>query len=93
MESPQTRVGTDFAIRKTMPLLDLPTPHPDATCAERVEFAGDRLWDLAEGKLAREQGHFYCQLIAGWTDLCSSADREQYRGMVRRFEQMLKGDK
>lgn len=70
-------------------LLDLPTPPIDASCAERIEFAGERLWDFADGQLTRVQVGFYRTLIAGWMDLCSETDREQYRGMLRRYEQML----
>lgn len=73
-------------------LLDLPTPPIDASCAERISTAGGWLWDYAEGMLTREELGFYRALVVGWMDLCSEADREQYRGMVRQFEQALRGD-
>ena len=63
---------------------------PSATdCATRIEWAGERIADLAEGILTRETAVLIVSLITGWTDLCADDERRQYRELARMMQDMI----
>ena len=71
----------------TKSLLDL-LPS-ETTLAARVEWAGERVWDLAEGKLSKSEGRFVLQALIGWTDLCSKEEKEAYDRMAGEVRSIL----
>lgn len=58
----------------------------EADVATRIEWAGERYADLAEGILPPEIAPLLWNIVVGWMDLCDDEDRRQYKGMAKVFE-------
>lgn len=58
--------------------------------ADRVEWAGERIADVAEGLLSGEGGWFVWATIVGWADLCDDEARRQYQSLAGRIADMLR---
>ena len=69
-------------------LFDMPMPAQHATA--RVEWAGERIADVAEGLLNAEAGWFVWATIVGWSDLCSEDERRQYLNLSGRIAEMVR---
>ncbi len=52
---------------------------------ERVDWMGERIWDIAEGDVDREDAVFLMQLLAGWADnpLWQGHEREQLEQLLQ----------
>lgn len=52
--------------------------------AERVAWAGERSWDIAEGILDKEDAFFVLWLVQGWADepTFTDDDRRQFKVML-----------
>jgi hypothetical protein len=70
-------------------LMDLELPK-DTKCSTRLEWAGERFGDMAEGKLTPEEGWFIWGAIVGWADLATDNERRQYLAMAGQIEELLK---
>jgi len=46
--------------------------------AARLDWAAERLADLAEGLLTAAEGEYVLTAVIGWTDLCNDSDRAAY---------------
>jgi hypothetical protein len=57
---------------------------------DRVEWAGERLADVAEGLLGGDDGWAVWATIVGWADLCSDDARRQYQDLAGRIADMLR---
>ena len=55
--------------------ITLPAANDRAT---RLNWAAERLADLAEGLLTAAEGEYALTAVIGWTDLCSDSDRAAY---------------
>jgi formaldehyde-activating enzyme involved in methanogenesis len=53
----------------------------DTTLATRLAWAGERVWDVVEGLLSRDDQDYAQMAVSGWLDLCSDDAREQYRAI------------
>jgi hypothetical protein len=59
--------------------------HAPADFDGRIEWAGERLWDIAEGVLDRDDASFVIALVYGWGDYCEANEHRAYREMARRL--------
>jgi len=59
---------------------------------DRVDWAGERLWDYAEGKISRGALQMLEQLLLGWGDLATDEERRQYRGLGRQVRALLEAE-
>lgn len=66
--------------------LEMPT---DTSCSTRIEWAGERQADLAEGLIPDDVGWFIWATLVGWADLCGDSDRRQYHAMAKNFAELL----
>lgn len=57
--------------------------------AVRLDWASERLWDFAEGKLSREQLGLVIAVLTGWSDLASDDERRGYKAMARQAQDLL----
>jgi hypothetical protein len=64
----------------------LPT---DSKIATRLAWAGERIWDVAEGILSVEAGRYVETVIIGWSDLCSADDKAQYLALATQLNCLL----
>lgn len=69
--------------------LELPA---DESVATRIEWAGERYADLAEGLLTPDVGWFIWQYIVGWTDLCTDEERRQYNAIAKNISDLLRAN-
>jgi hypothetical protein len=60
------------------------------TVADRIEWAGERIADVAEGLLSGESGWFVWATIVGWADLCDEDSRRQYQNLAGRIADLLR---
>lgn len=83
------RALTNGAIYKShmTNLFEMPMPAQNVT--DRIEWAGERLADVAEGLLSGEAGWFVWATIVGWGDLCTADERRQYIDFAGRIAEML----
>jgi|GEM_PF-1793307 len=58
--------------------------------ADRVEWAGERIADVAEGLLGGEHGWLVWNIIVGWADLCFEDDRRQYHALAGQLSTLLR---
>ncbi len=58
--------------------------------ADRIEWAGERIADVAEGLLSGDAGWFVWATIVGWGDLCTADERRQYIDLSGRIAEMLR---
>lgn len=72
-----------------MSYLDLELPS-DNTVETRLEWAGERFADLAEGILPDDVGWFIYNVVIGWADLCNDNDRRQYVAMAGQISELLR---
>jgi len=56
---------------------------------DRIEWAGERFADLAEGKLSIAEADFVVAYVYGWSDLCDVDSKRQYREMARNISELL----
>jgi hypothetical protein len=68
---------------------DMPMP-ATTNVADRVEWAGERLADIAEGLLSGDGGWLVWNIIVGWADLCDDNARRQYLDLATRIADMLR---
>lgn len=61
----------------------------DTTLATRLDWSAERLADLAEGLLTAAEGEYVLTAVIGWTDLCSDADRAQYRVAASQLKSLI----
>lgn len=54
----------------------------------RIEWAGERYADLAEGKLAREEAGLLWAIVVGWADLATDDERRQYLTLARQLSEL-----
>jgi hypothetical protein len=74
-------------------LFDLELPSDDSA-ATRLEWANERLWDLAEGKISKEVGALIASMLVGWTDIgCTDHERTQYLKMAKAFNEQLQAER
>lgn len=67
--------------------LELPA---DESAATRIEWAGERYADLAEGVIPDDVGWFIWQYIVGWTDIGANEDEKRaYLAMSANFSDLL----
>jgi len=69
--------------------LDLPALPPGATHDERLAWAGERQWDVAEGLLTGSAATLALVVVQGWADLCTDAERAQYRTLARNMAELI----
>ena len=69
--------------------LDLELPADDSALT-RIEWAGERYADLAEGLSTPDVGWFICSYIIGWTDIGATEDEKRaYNAMAKNFSDLL----
>jgi hypothetical protein len=56
---------------------------------DRISWAGERMWDFAEGKISCSALAVLEQLLLGWADLATEEERRQYRGLSRQVRALL----
>ena len=66
--------------------LTLPTTTDHAT---RLAWAGDRIWDLVEGQLTKDQAHWLVNVLIGWSDMGTEAERESYRILAGQASELI----
>jgi hypothetical protein len=66
----------------------LQTPTNSDT-AVRIEWAGNRIADLAEGLLSRDTAILIVTLVLGWADLGTEHERNQYRTLAGQMQSLL----
>lgn len=64
---------------------------PAKTCAARIEWANDYLWDYAERKIDREDLRFVWATLIGWRDFATGDEVRSYDAMIRRISETLEG--
>ena len=74
-----------------MNYFDLEMP-ADESVETRIEWAGERYADLCEGIIPLDVGRFIWNVVVGWSDLCSEADRRQYNAMAKNFSDFLRAN-
>lgn len=57
--------------------------------ATRLEWAGERAWDVAEGLVSRDVAALIVMTIIGWADLGTEAERANYRRMAAQIDSLL----
>lgn len=55
-----------------------------ANNSERIAWAGDRCWDIAEGELDKSDATFVMWLVSGWVDSpqFSIEDRAKFQALL-----------
>jgi hypothetical protein len=61
----------------------------DASHADKLAWAGERLWDVAEGSLSGVAGQLALQVVWGWLDLGTAEEKAQYRVLGVRLADAL----
>lgn len=56
----------------------------------RIEWAGERAWDIAEGLVSDDVAQLIITTIIGWTDLCSDEERTAYKTIAGQIINILK---
>jgi len=72
-----------------MATLETLTTPTGTTAAERIEWAGERIADLAEGKLTKSEASIVWNYLVGWSDLCSEDERRQYLALARSVQELM----
>jgi hypothetical protein len=72
-----------------MNLLDQLDPPRSKDVVARLQWATERMWDLAEGRLEPPVSGLLWALVVGWADLCDENERRQYLTIAGQIEQML----
>jgi len=72
-----------------MSLLDQLNPPRSQDVVARLEWATERMWDLAEGKIDPPVAGLLWALVVGWTDLCDENERRQYLTIAGQIETMM----
>jgi len=63
---------------------------PNATdIVVRLQWATDRMWDLAEGVLDPPVAGLLWSIVVGWADLCDLDERRQYLTIASQLETMM----
>lgn len=57
--------------------------------ATRVEWAGERIADMAEGILSGDDAKLVVAIVIGWGDLCDQDARRQYLSLAGRMTTIL----
>jgi len=55
----------------------------------RLEWSGERMWDLAEDSLSRLDAGIVLATIVGWTDGCPQNERAAYNEAARLFWELM----
>jgi hypothetical protein len=72
-----------------MNLLDQLNPPRSQDVVSRLEWATDRMWDLAEGVLDPPVAGLLWSIVVGWADLCDLDERRQYLTIASQLETMM----
>jgi hypothetical protein len=75
--------------RFIVPHFDLEMPADDRI-STRLDWAGERLWDINEGLLPETVGWFVWNVVVGWADLCSADERRQYLALAANLQSALR---
>lgn len=71
-----------------MAIIDLPLP-ASRNYSTRIEWAGDRYADIADGTIAdREVAWLVWNIVQGWSDLGTQEERDGYRRMAGQIAQL-----
>jgi hypothetical protein len=73
-------------MKTTLETLATPTSSDPAV---RIEWAGERLADMAEGSLDRDTAILIVTLVLGWADLGTEHERNQYRALAGQLQSLL----
>jgi len=60
------------------------------THEQRLEWAGERIWDLAEGKLDQEDTQFVIGQLQGWADVAADNERREYRALAGQMQDLYR---
>ena len=64
---------------------------PETTdCATRIEWAGERLADLADGTLPMDAAHILVAYLMGWADISTEDEMRQYFTIAGRIDAMAR---
>lgn len=72
-----------------MNLLDQLHPPASKDVVARLEWATERMWDLAEGKIDPPVAGLLWALVVGWADLCTPDEARQYLTIAGQIETMM----
>lgn len=70
-----------------MALFDIDFPARD--CKSRMLWHRGKLESFKSGKLTLEEGAFIWNVVVGWTDLCTAADRKLYCKAIGEWQAAL----
>jgi hypothetical protein len=74
---------------QTMNLLDQLNPPRSQDVVARLDWATQRMWDLAEGRIEPPVAGLLWALVVGWGDLCDANERRQYLTIAGQIETMM----
>jgi hypothetical protein len=70
------------------PLLERFSPPENGTLDQRLEWAGNEVWNLAEGNIDRQSAGLLWAIVVGWCDLASEDERRQYAAVARSIAEL-----
>jgi hypothetical protein len=72
-----------------MNLLDQLDPPKSKDVVARLQWATERMWDLAEGRIDPPVAGLLWALVVGWADLCDENERRQSLTIAGQIETMM----
>jgi hypothetical protein len=89
MSTPRRKPECSMQRKGTMNLLDQLDPPRSKDVVARLQWATERMWDLAEGRIDPPVAGLLWALVVGWADLCDENERRQYLTIAGQIEEML----